>query len=706
MASHTSRRCPLVCVTVVAMTALWTSPAFCSDQSASASTYRRLSPLWGFQPSRLTRRPGTSDSSRLVQVSRASGEDKGFADLQRILRVQAVGSGRGSFILEMGGIRILVNPNLEGSSLQPENVHEEFDYVFLSSEEPEFFHRPTVNKMKLTKVKFVTSQKAGQELAKMMVRNLAVLQNGPGGQCYLQGKDKAAAAVGVLSAPGSGSFPWEKQEQGFIFVNLETGAAVAYEAFGQFLSRGASSNKPDIPEEAYQVDFLITPSLAEGAGVAAGLTEKGAKLQAVLRLPGEGPIQEEESPMAALDKAFGGIDDDPDQFLNFLKDRGPPLSDTQLLMAEANGPPVDLLCARMLMLQLPVLNLQVDSRMLPLHLSKELAAVATQLPDIRWLGRQILMWCGKPQEDLWNDFAVLHQSQTTDLEITGHRGYFGEKALRFGGVDIILRTLALFQADERVGNHGILDIFSEPLHGRFRSILHFAPRTEFFLRPDNFRRYILPRLDRDRTLTPQQIANTMLVMVAPPQTPLKLEAFRLVTERFGAFLAASLSDMAICLCCTSTGWEEVFCNADIRGAARVLWHLCEDVEAPAFPAAARGSRSYAEMLLEAQHLHLVRNLDDFELELEGEDAQDPLLVEDYSFTLLVQRCVARRAFENAGLQLLCEAVGLSFTGLPEGAEEESLKQATEEEQRAITALGLTCTHLAEDARASKRSRES
>ena len=126
-------------------------------------------------------------------------------------------------------------------------------------------------------------------------------------------------------------------------MNLETGAAVAYEAFGQFLSRGASSNKPDIPEEAYQVDFLITPSLAEGAGVAAGLTEKGAKLQAVLRLPGEGPIQEEESPMAALDKAFGGIDDDPDQFLNFLKDRGPPLSDTQLLMAEANGPPVDLL---------------------------------------------------------------------------------------------------------------------------------------------------------------------------------------------------------------------------------------------------------------------------------------------------------------------------------------------------------------------------
>ena len=116
---------------------------------------------------------------------------------------------------------------------------------------------------------------------------------------------------------------------------------MAYEAFGQFLSKGASSNKPDIPEEAYQVDVLITPSLAEGAAVASGLTEKGATLQAVLRLPGEGPIGEE-SPLAGLDKAMGGIDDDPDQFLNFLKDRGAPLSETQLVMAEANGEPVDL----------------------------------------------------------------------------------------------------------------------------------------------------------------------------------------------------------------------------------------------------------------------------------------------------------------------------------------------------------------------------
>lgn len=45
------------------------------------------------------------------------------------------------------------------------------------------------------------------------------------------------------------------------------------------------------------------------------------------------------------------------------------------------------------------------------------------------------------------------------------------KALRFGGVDIVLRTLALFRADERVGYHGVVSLFTEPLQGRARSML-------------------------------------------------------------------------------------------------------------------------------------------------------------------------------------------------------------------------------------------
>ena len=121
--------------------------------------------------------------SRVSRSFRRATE--GFSDLKKQLSVQAVGRGRGSFVLEMGGVKLLVNPNLDGSDIQAENVHEEFDYVFLTSEEPEFFHRETIAKMKLAKVKFVAAAKAGQELTKMMVRNLAVLQNGPGGQCCL-----------------------------------------------------------------------------------------------------------------------------------------------------------------------------------------------------------------------------------------------------------------------------------------------------------------------------------------------------------------------------------------------------------------------------------------------------------------------------------------------------------------------------------------
>eukprot|EP00434_Breviolum_minutum_P028784 symbB.v1.2.025458.t2/scaffold2453.1/size78854/3 len=311
------------------------------------------------------------------------------------------------------------------------------------------------------------------------------------------------------------------------------------------------------------------------------------------------------------------------------------------------------------------------------------------------------MWCGNPKEDLWNDFTALHQNERTDLEKQEHRNYFGEKALRFGGVDIVLRTLALFRADERVGYHGVVSLFTEPLQGRARSILHYAARTEFFLQRPNFSKHIAPRFvtctgkDPD-SLTPQQIANTMLVLVAPPQTPRKLQTFRLVMHRFGAFLAASVEDMACSICSTSTAWEEVFCNADIRGAARVLWHLCEDT-GPPFPPRGRGSRCHAEMLLEAQNLQLVRPLDAFELELEGADAQDPLVDENYSFLELVQRCVARRAFVNSGLKLLCEAVGIDFHPLPEGPEEDALLMAAQQDHQAIFALSLTCSHLAQDA---------
>lgn len=346
---------------------------------------------------------------------------------------------------------------------------------------------------------------------------------------------------------------------------------------------------------------------------------------------------------------------------------------------------------------------------------QELAAVATQLPDIRWLGRQVFMWCGKPEEDLWNDFAMLHKDQCTDLENPQHRDHFGEKVLRYGGIDLVLRTLALFRPEERIGHRGVLTLFAEPLQGRTRSILHYSSRTEFFLRRENFAKYVEPRLghsegdwamyaEEGRQVTPQKIANTMLVFAMPPSTPRKLQAFRLVAQTFGACLAASVSDMASCLYITSSGWDELFWTGDARSAARVLWYLCEDTRAPAFPVQARGQTWFAELLLQAQHALVDRDLDDYELEAEGPDAQDPMRLEEFTFPELVRRCVVRRAFVNAGLELLCQAVGLDFLPQPEGPEEELHRQATAQEKQAMAALATVCLHLAEDCRTAKRLR--
>ena len=118
-------------------------------------------------------------------------------------------------------------------------------------------------------------------------------------------------------------------------MNLENGAAIAYEAFGQYLGRMAASNRPGIPEEAYQVDYLITPDLREAAGVVSGLADKGTKLKAVLRLPGEGnPLDQEISLLTAVDRAMG-IEDKEKEFESFLKDqkeRKPELAETKLMM--------------------------------------------------------------------------------------------------------------------------------------------------------------------------------------------------------------------------------------------------------------------------------------------------------------------------------------------------------------------------------------
>lgn len=279
----------------------------------------------------------------------AGGTPSEPSDLQNILRVQAVGGSRGCFILEVGGQRLLVNPKLEGTGIEPEKVHELFDYVILTTAKDEFMHAPSVSRMSLTKVNFVATAAAGQVLSTMMVMNLAILAPGPGGRCLLTGGRPGSSPIAVLITPGADNLPWQAPECGFVFVNLETGIAVAYEALGQFLGSGAASMRDGIPEEAFQVDYLITPNLREAAGVASGLTKKGAVLRAVVKLPD--PLAPAVKPEEALnpilkpllvvdrglDSMLGGVGDDPQEFREFLGRQGPPLSQAKLLEPVIGG---------------------------------------------------------------------------------------------------------------------------------------------------------------------------------------------------------------------------------------------------------------------------------------------------------------------------------------------------------------------------------
>ena len=131
----------------------------------------------------------------------------------------------------------------------------------------------------------------------------------------------------------------------------------------------------------------------------------------------------------------------------------------------------------------------------------QLALLATEHPDIRWLGKQPHgPWERDWSRQYWNDYEAVHGPQAqlgvrTDLRIEGHRNRYGEKALKFGGIDMVLRLLQLIPENVTVGYHGVLDLFkpcTEP-----KAFLHYWPRTKFFLTPETFDRWLAPRLSVD-----------------------------------------------------------------------------------------------------------------------------------------------------------------------------------------------------------------
>merc|ERR1719198_108654 len=113
------------------------------------------------------------------------------------------------------------------------------------------------------------------------MNNVASIGLGPTGQAMIEGR-KGSAPIAVVVAPGAGDgVLFSQPEAAFLFINLETGIAVGYEGFGQYCGEGARSQRDGIPEAAYQLDYLVTPSLSEAAECLKGLAAKGAKVRGV-----------------------------------------------------------------------------------------------------------------------------------------------------------------------------------------------------------------------------------------------------------------------------------------------------------------------------------------------------------------------------------------------------------------------------------------
>jgi len=144
---------------------------------------------------------------------------------------------------------------------------------------------------------------------------------------------------------------------------------------------------------------------------------------------------------------------------------------------------------------------------------QQLAAVASEEPDIKWLGRVAYgPWSDKPQGQYYNDYRIIHAGQRTDLRIEGHRKRFGEKCMKYGSIDLCIRTLSVWPQGEEVGYHGVLDMFTEVRCGK--SFQHYWPKVSYFLEADKFAKWVTPYLGREDKATRQDVANSVLAKMS------------------------------------------------------------------------------------------------------------------------------------------------------------------------------------------------
>lgn len=277
-------------------------------------------------------------------------------------RVSVIGDSR-SFLLEIGGQRLLVNPRMpKNGKFDYSKVHEWADYVVITSAEKEHFDSAmseALLQMNSWRVNCIASPDAAEKLRLMMMSNVAQLNLGPEGGVTLM---DSGLPVTVRVLPGR-SRPeefWKQNiEASFLFVDERNGVIVGYEAFGNFMGYGAGSKKEGIPEQGFRPDILITSDLEQTftsvKGLASRASEGGAPPKIVALVPDVDKVTADEEPnpigmmlrkldMSVDQLVLGGAPEisGPSEFRKLIEKEGGDVAAVKLVEVPINGDEVTL----------------------------------------------------------------------------------------------------------------------------------------------------------------------------------------------------------------------------------------------------------------------------------------------------------------------------------------------------------------------------
>lgn len=343
---------------------------------------------------------------------------------------------------------------------------------------------------------------------------------------------------------------------------------------------------------------------------------------------------------------------------------------------------------------------------------QELAALATQLPDITWLGTVVHTFdCGHDCYDahempvidghLCYNFPAIHSGPTcdprdgrkvpTDHEIYYHRCRFAEKVLKYGGIDFVLRLFSLYEATDVQGRGGVLQIFTQIKSPQ--ALLQYLPKIRYFLEHQHFNECLIPCLkkedegfsssevevpewlkkhgfccDRKRQkrppLTAQRISNALLLMVITQghsTAEVRAEAIRQCREQLGAQLTKDDAFLCTDIITSLDAWSEI---SQAGQSSFAHFKACMTSGAPQTTCDAQGGAREARMLIEAA--------------LSGRVCVSEARA-------VAEMFLAKRQFDEAGMKVICGEYGLTETEteLPSMADDESKQQA-----RTLQALGV------------------